>query len=133
MVSLMDILLLVLFILIELDFAWGFQKYICWIKNGSQEPLHTWRTSSIILRFLMVIMKVGVIFIEVDFAWAYQKIDNTILNTTSETLLSGTSPYMEDVLNPPEVPDHDHDGWVHLYWIWFCLRFPKIYNTLGFK
>ena len=38
------------------------------LKHGCQEPPHTWRTSSIILRFLMMIMMVGIIFIELDFA-----------------------------------------------------------------
>ena len=33
---------------------------------------HTWRTSSIILRFLMVIMIFVVVFIELDFAWGFQ-------------------------------------------------------------
>ena len=39
----------------------------CYMKNGCQEPPHTWRKSSILLRSLMVIMMVGVISIEVDF------------------------------------------------------------------
>ena len=40
---------------------------------------------------------------------------------------------LEDVLHPPEVPEGYHDGWGHLDWTGFCLRFPKIYNTWGVK
>ena len=29
------------------------------------------------------------------------------------------------------LPDGDHDGWGHLHWTDFCLRFPKIYDTWG--
>ena len=27
--------------------------------------------------------------------------------------------------------DGDHDVLSHLHWTWFCMRFPKIYNTYG--
>ena len=33
-------------------------------ENNCQEPPHTWRTSSILLRFLMVILMAGVILTE---------------------------------------------------------------------
>ena len=33
-----------------------------------------------------------------------------ILGVLSEKLLSGNSLYLEDVLDPPEDPDGDHDG-----------------------
>ena len=33
----------------------------------------------------------------------------------SQKLLSGTYPYLEDVLHPPEVPVGDHDGWDYLH------------------
>jgi len=50
-----------------LDFAWGFQKYvILWVENCCQEPPHTWRMSSILMRSLIVILMVGVIFAEPD-------------------------------------------------------------------
>ena len=71
-------------IFIELGFAWGYQKYICWIKNACQEPLHTWRTSSIILTFQMIIMMVGIIFSELDFASGFQKY--IILRVLSENV-----------------------------------------------
>ena len=38
------------------------------LKKGCQEPPHIWRMSLILLKFLMMIMMVGVIFIELDFA-----------------------------------------------------------------
>ena len=56
----------------------------------------------------MIIMMVGVIFIQLDFARGYQKC--IILVVLSEKLLSRTSPYLEDVLDLPEVPDGHHDG-----------------------
>ena len=37
-------------------------------ENGCQEPPHTWRTSSILLMFLMVIIMIGAIFSELDCA-----------------------------------------------------------------
>ena len=44
----------------------------CLVENCCQEPPHTWRMSSILLRFLMVIMMAGIIFtepdVDVDFA-----------------------------------------------------------------
>ena len=49
----------------------------------------------------MVFMMVGVIFIDLDFAKGFQK--NIILEVLSDKLLSGTSPYLEDILHPPEV------------------------------
>ena len=55
----------------------------------------------------MVIMMVGVIFIELDFARGFQKY--IILAVLSEKLLSGTSPYLEDVIHPHEVPGGDND------------------------
>ena len=65
----------------------------------------------------MVIMMAGIIFtepdVDVDFARGFQKY--IILGVLSEKLLSGTSPYLEDILHPPEVPNGDHDGWSHLY------------------
>ena len=61
------VVMLVGVIIIELDFAQGFQKYIIF-ENFCQEPPHTWRITSILLRFLMVIMMAGVIFLELDFA-----------------------------------------------------------------
>ena len=36
------------------------------MENCCQEPPHTWRMSSILLRFLMVILMAGVIFAEPD-------------------------------------------------------------------
>ena len=36
------------------------------MENCCQEPPHTWRMSSILLRFLMVILMAGVIFTEPD-------------------------------------------------------------------
>ena len=36
------------------------------MENCCQEPPHTWRISSILLRFLMVILMARVIFIEPD-------------------------------------------------------------------
>ena len=80
-------------------------------ENGGQEPPHTWRTSFILLRFLMVIMIIGVIFIEQDFARGFQKY--IILRVFSGKWMSGTSTYLEDVLLSPEVPDNDLDGWGH--------------------
>ena len=42
-------------------------KYLgCLVENCCQEPPHTWRMSSILLRFLMVILMAGVIFTEPD-------------------------------------------------------------------
>ena len=44
--------------------------------NSCQEPLHTWRTSLIFLRFLrflMGVLMVGVMFIQLDFVWGFQK------------------------------------------------------------
>ena len=29
--------------------------------------------------------------------------------------LSGTSPYLGDILHPPQIPDGDHDGWEYLH------------------
>ena len=43
------------------------------VKHCCQEPHHTWRMSSILLRFLIMIIMVGFIFIELDFAWGFQK------------------------------------------------------------
>ncbi len=83
------------------------------MENFCQEPPHTWRMSSILLGFLMVIMMVGVIFIELEFACSFQKY--IILGVFSEKLLSRTSLYLEDVIHLPEVPDVDHDGWSHLH------------------
>ena len=37
-------------------------------ENGCQEPPHTWGTSYIFLRFLIVIIMVGIIPIELDFS-----------------------------------------------------------------
>ena len=56
------VIMMVGVIIIELDYDLGFQKYIilgCSVKNCFQEPSLTWRTSFILLRFLMVIMIVG--------------------------------------------------------------------------
>ena len=75
--------------------------------------LHTWRLSSILLRFLKVIMMDGVIFIELDFAQGFQKYK--ILWVLSEKYLSGASLYLDDVLHPHEVPEGDHNGWGHLH------------------
>ena len=47
----------------------------------------------------------------------------------SNKLLSGTSPYLEDILHPPEVSDGDHDGWGHLK-MDFASSFQK-YIILG--
>ena len=58
-------------------------------------------------------MMIGVIFIELEFASAFQKY--IILGMLKEKLLSGTSPYLGDVLHPPEVPDGDQDGWGHVH------------------
>ena len=77
----------------------------------------------------MVIMMVGVISIEVDFPWGFQIY--VIFVVLSEKWLLGTSPYLEDILHTPEVPDGNHDGWDKIHWTGFCLRFPKIYNTTG--
>ena len=71
----------------------------CWVKNGCQEPPHTWMTSSILLRFLMVIMMVGVISIELDFYWGFQKYVTLVVVVLSEKWLSGTSPYLGEILN----------------------------------
>ena len=43
---------------------------------------------------------------------------------------------MEDVLNlleVPEVPDGDDDGWGHIHATAFCLMVLKMYNTLDVK
>ena len=39
----------------------------------------------------------------------------------SEKILSGTIPYLEDILHPTRVPEGDHDNCNHLH--------QKIYNT----
>ena len=75
-------------------------------------------------------MMAGIILIQLDFAWHFQ------LRVLSEKWLSRTTLYLEDILNlleVPEVPDGDHDGWVHLHSTGFCLRFPKMYITEGVK
>ena len=56
---------------------------------------------------------VKVIFIELDFVRGFQKY--IILGVLSEKLLSGTSPYLEDILHLPVVPDGYHDVWGHLH------------------
>ena len=61
----------------------------------------------------MVIMMFGVIFIELNFARGFQKY--IILRVFSEILFSGTSPYLEDILHPSEVPDGIQDAWDHLH------------------
>ena len=38
-----------------------------------------------------------------------------------------------DLLEVPEVPDGDHDGWSHPHSTGFCLTFSKMYNTWGVK
>jgi len=73
------------------------------VENSGQEHPHTWRTSSILMRFLIIKMMTRVIFIELDFAWGFQKY--IILGVLSEKLLSGTSPYLVDVIHPPKVSD----------------------------
>ena len=50
---------------------------------------------------------------KLDFAQGFQKY--IILLVFSEKLLSRTSPYLEDVIHLPEVPDGDQDGWGHLH------------------
>ena len=60
----------------------------------------------------MIIM-VGVISIELYIPLGFKKY--VVLVVLSEKWLSGTSPYLEDILHPPEVPDGDHDGWDHLH------------------
>ena len=95
-------------------------------ENGCHEPPHTQTTSSILLRFLVVIMMVGIIPIELDCSWGLKKY--VILVVLSGKWLSGTSPYLEDIIHSPTVPDGDHDGWDHLHWTGFFLRFP---NYLG--
>ena len=54
----------------------------------------------------------------------------------SEKKLSGTSLYMEDILElleVPEVPHGDPDVWGHLHLTRFCLRFPKMYKNCDVK
>ena len=93
-------------IFIQLDFAWGFQKYIIlgvlskiWLSKKSC----AWRMNLIFLTFMMMIMMVGVILNELDFAQSFQKC--IILG------VSGISQYLGDVLDLPNIPDGDHDGW----------------------
>ena len=78
------VIMMVGVISIELDFAWGFQKYIIlWvltenkIAKSCQEPSHTLRMSFIILRFLMVILMVVIIFFELHFVFTFPKMHNT--------------------------------------------------------
>ena len=57
-----------------------------------------------------------------------------ILGVLSEKWLSRTSLYLEDIidlLEVPEVPDGDHDGWSHPHLTGFCLTFSKMYNNSG--
>ena len=82
----------------------------------------------------MGILMVGVIFIQLDFVQGFQKC--IILGVLCEKCPSRTSPYLEDVLDlleVPEVPEEDHNGWSHVHSTVICLRFPKIYNTSGAK
>ena len=71
--------------------------------------------SSILLKFLMVILMAGVIFTDSDVDNATDSTTPTILRVLSKKLLSGTFTYLEDVLHPPEVPDGDLDGWGHFH------------------
>ena len=80
----------------------------------------------------MGILMVGVIVIQLDFAQGFQKC--IILGVLCEKSSSRTSPYLEDVfdlLEVPEVPDGDPDGWGHRHSTGFGPRFPKMYNTWG--
>ena len=54
------------------------------MENCCQEPPHTWRMSSILLRFLMVILMAGVIFTESDVdvdAYADADVDAEVMLT----------------------------------------------------
>ena len=79
----------------------------------------------------MVFMMVWVIFIDLDFARGFQKY--IILEVLNDKLLSGPSPYLEDILHPHEVSVGDNYGWGHIDCTGICLKFPKIYNTWGVK
>ena len=126
------VIMMVGVIFIELDLAWGFQKYITlyvkWKIFVRNLPIHggchpsswgswwwSWWLGS------------------PSFNWILPEVSKKYitLGVFSEKFLSRTSLYLEDVIHLPEVPDVDHDGWSHLHWTGFCLRFPKIYNTWG--
>ena len=82
----------------------------------------------------MRVLMVGVIFIQLHFVQGFQKC--IILGVLCEKCPSRTSPYLEDVLDlleVPEVPDGDPDGWGHHHSTGFCPRFPKMYDTWGVK
>ncbi len=71
----------------------------------------------------MLIMMVGVISIELDFSWGFQKYVTLVV--LSEKWLSGTSPYLEDILHPPELPDGDHDGYGTWIFNWILPEVSK--------
>ena len=56
---------------------------------------------------MIVFMIFGVIFIKWDLTWGFQKY--IILVLLSEKWFSEASPYLEDTLHPPKVPEGDHD------------------------
>ncbi len=66
----------------------------------------------------MVILMAGVIFTEpyvcVD-ADANAYADAELREVLGEKLLSGSSPCLEDILHPSEVPDGDHYAWFYLH------------------
>ena len=105
-------------IFIELDFAWGFQKYIIlrvfsgkWLSGTStylEDVLHYPEVPNNDLDGW------GHLHWTWSWCWCWCWCCCWVEGVLSEKWLSGTSPYLEDILQPPEVPDADHYGWGHL-------------------
>ena len=106
------VIIMVGFILNDLDFAWGFQKCI-------------------ILWVLEDILHLPDVPDGDHDGWGYLELTIFCLGFSKmyKIWLSGISMYLEDILDLPDVPDGNHDGWGYLEWTRFCLRFPKMYNT----
>ena len=127
-------------IFIQLDFAWGSQKHIIlgmlcekWLSGTS-------------LYMEDVFDLLGVLEVpdgdhdswshlhSTGFCLGFPKMENTW--GVMWKMSSGTTLYFEDILyllGIPEVPDGDHDDWIHHHLTGFCLRIPKMYNTLDYN